>query len=179
MRLDNFITEKFSLASRSKAANLIKKGAVFVGGKTVTKAGTEVMDADDVKIIDEGYASLGAYKLEKAAAVFGLSFTDKVAADVGASNGGFTDFMIKNGAKTVYAVDVAECQLPIDLKNNPNVVVRDKINARYLTEEVLGEKVDFVTVDVSFISLKLVLLPIKSVLKEDGKSSRSLSRNSK
>ena len=77
--------------------------------------------------------------------------------------------MIKNGAKTVYAVDVAECQLPIDLKNNPNVVVRDKINARYLTEEVLGEKVDFVTVDVSFISLKLVLLPIKSVLKEDGK----------
>lgn len=169
MRLDNFITEKFSLASRSKAANLIKKGAVFINGKTVTKAGAEVTDADDVKIIDEGYASLGAYKLEKAAAVFGLSFSDKVAADVGASNGGFTDFMIKNGAKTVYAVDVAECQLPIWLKNNPNVVVRDKINARYLTEEVLGEKVDFVTVDVSFISLKLVLLPIKSVLKEDGK----------
>lgn len=169
MRLDNYITEKFGLPSRSKAANIIKKGAAIVNGKTVKKAGFEVGATDDVKIVDEGYASLGAYKLEKAASVFGLCFADKVCADIGASNGGFTDFMIKSGAKSVYAVDVAECQLPEYLSKNPKVVVKDKTNARTLDENSFGEKVDFATIDVSFISLKLVLQPVKNTLKADGK----------
>ncbi len=169
MRLDSYITEKFNLQSRSRASNLIKKGAVTVNGKTVTKAGAEVDDSDEIRIFDEGYASLGAYKLEKAASVFSLDFSDKVCVDVGASNGGFTDLMLRLGAKRVYAVDVAECQLPDNLKNDNRVRVLDKTNARYLEAETIGEVADFVTVDVSFISLTLVLPALKKLISDDGK----------
>lgn len=168
MRLDVFIAEKFGY-SRTKAANMISDGLVTVNGKKTNKPSLSVNDGDDVAVSSEyRFASMGGYKLEKAFADFGLEVRGLTCADIGASNGGFTDCLLTHGAGKVFAVDVGECALDDKLKNDPRVVVKDNVNARYLTPEILGSKVSFVTIDVSFISLKLILPAALSVLEDEG-----------
>jgi 23S rRNA (cytidine1920-2'-O)/16S rRNA (cytidine1409-2'-O)-methyltransferase len=117
------------------------------------------VSADDAILISNigDYASLGGIKLKKALEYFNINLQNCVAIDIGASNGGFTDVLIKSGAKKVFAVDVSQCALPDELKNDERVCVKDKLNARSLTFEDLGIKADIITVDVSFISLRLIL----------------------
>ncbi len=168
MRLDLAVAEKFSL-SRSKAVRLIERGEVRVGGEIRLKAAFEVKAGDLIELekLPE-YASFGGEKLAKALKDFDFSVKDMVCADLGASNGGFTSCLIKNGAKKVYAVDVGECALPPELKSDERVVVKDKTNARYLKREDIGEECDLVVIDVSFISLALILPAAKEILKSSG-----------
>lgn len=168
MRLDKFIFEYYKLKSRSYAEMLVKTGKVRVNGETVLKPAYEVdVRFVNVKICeDEGYASQGAYKLEEAFRVFpAVNVEGKTTADIGCSNGGFTDYMLRCGAKSVLAVDVADCSLDKRLVGDERVTFL-KCNARYLPEDL--EKVDFVCSDVSFISLKLIMGGIFGLLKEEG-----------
>lgn len=168
MRLDVYIAEKCA-CSRTKAVNMIADGSVTVNGRPATKPSRNVTDADDVAVSDEyRFASMGGYKLEKAFADFCLDVSGRTCADIGASNGGFTDCLLRHGAAKVYAVDVGACALDEKLKNDERIVVKDNVNARYLNVGILGEKVSFVTIDVSFISLKLVLPAAISVLTDNG-----------
>lgn len=168
MRLDLAVAEKFSL-SRSKAVKLIERGEVRVGGEIRLKAAFEVKAGDLIELekLPE-YASFGGEKLAKALKDFDFSVKDMLCADLGASNGGFTSCLIKNGAKKVYAVDVGECALPPELKSDERVVVKDKTNARYLKREDIGEECDLAVIDVSFISLTLILPAAKEILKSSG-----------
>lgn len=167
MRLDKYLQQTYNLRSRTYAENLVKTGCVRVDGKTVIKPSLEVFENDSVEIIDDGYASQGAYKLEEAFLKFKLSVSDKICADIGCSNGGFTDCLLRRGAKLVYAVDVAECALsPALLENDRVTFVR--ANARELPATF--EAVDFVCSDVSFISLRLVLPEIHRILKSGGEA---------
>jgi 23S rRNA (cytidine1920-2'-O)/16S rRNA (cytidine1409-2'-O)-methyltransferase len=168
MRLDLYLAEKLSAPSRSRAALVIKKGLVTVNGQVVIKPAFEVNDNDKIDMKDMPYSSQGGYKLELAIDTFGIDIKDKVCADIGASNGGFTDCLLKRGAKAVYAVDVGECALPEYLLNDKRVIVKDKLNARYIITEDLGEKIDIAVIDVSYISLKLILPAIKGLLNESG-----------
>lgn len=168
MRLDLFIADREKI-TRTKAKQLIESGFVKVGDAVITKPAYEVSETSIVTLTDSfRFSSLGGDKLQKAFDDFNYSVKDKVCADIGASNGGFTDCMLQNGAKRVYAVDVGECAFCDELKNDPRVIVRDKTNARYVTWKDLGEKCDFACIDVSFISLKLILSPVKDLLKPDG-----------
>lgn len=169
MRLDNYITEKFALKSRSYAQNLIKKGSVTVDGEACFKPAFEVDDSLNIQIFDDSYASVGAYKLVKALDTFKIDVKDLVCADIGASNGGFTDVLLRRDAARVYAVDVAECQLPDNLRADERVIVKERLNAKNITPGDIGEAVDIATVDVSFISLTYVLGAVASLLKEGGK----------
>lgn len=153
-----------NLQSRTYAENLILKGKVTVDGKTVLKPSYSVEDGADVKIVeDENYASQGAYKLIEGLKVFGVDVQGKEAADVGCSNGGFTDVLLRNGVKSVLAVDVADCALPENILSDARVTFL-KANAR----ELSAHPVDFVCTDVSFISLKLILPSLYSILKSGG-----------
>jgi 23S rRNA (cytidine1920-2'-O)/16S rRNA (cytidine1409-2'-O)-methyltransferase len=140
---------------------------VLVNGELVDKPGTRVA-ADAEIVIKEGlrYASRGGLKLESALDDLGVEVAGKVAADIGASTGGFTDCLLQRGVKRVYAIDVGYGQLAWPLRQDPRVVVLDRVNARYLRE--LPEPVDLITVDVSFISLKLVLPAARALLKPQG-----------
>jgi len=155
--------------SREKARAFIMSGAVFVNGQRVDKPGFRTYEADEVKINQKltKYVSRGGYKLEKAIECFGIDLSGVVAADIGASTGGFTDCMLKNGAKRVYTVDVGYGQLAWELRNDPRVVVLERTNARYLSGGEIPEMLDFFCVDVSFISLSLILPPALSLLKAD------------
>ena len=155
-RLDIILVEKGLAPSREKAKAMILAGEVFVGGAVVTKAGENFPnDADiTVKQPEIQYVSRGGLKLEKAVNQFGLSLEGKICADIGASTGGFTDVMLRNGAVKVFAVDVGYGQLAWSLRSDDRVVVMERTNARYLTEEQL--RAQFASVDVSFISLKLI-----------------------
>lgn len=158
MRLDLFLAEIGIAKSRTHANNLIKLGKIIVDGKIAKKASQEVNF--DVKIdVDKSddYASLGGIKLQKAVDYWNIDIKDKTCIDIGASNGGFTDVMLRAGAKKVYCVDIAECMLPDYMLEDERVVVKDKLNARYLTFEDIGIKTDILTIDVSFISLTQVL----------------------
>lgn len=168
MRLDKYLQLKFNLKSRTYAENLVKTGKVFVNGKIAEKTSLDVCDADEISITqDENYASQGAYKLEKAFEEFHLDVTDKSCADIGCSNGGFTDCLLRHGARSVLAVDVAECALSQDLLSSGKVTFL-RANARELPDSV--EKVDFLCSDLSFISLKLVLSSMYGVLKKGGEA---------
>lgn len=164
MRIDKFLAERFG--SRTKAAAAINKGLVLVNGKTVTPS-YEYADIDELQIIqaEESYVSVGGYKLGKALKDFNFSVKDKVFADIGASTGGFTDCLLKNGARKVYCIDVGECQLDKSLINEKTVVI-DNFNARNLNESLFKEKLDAITVDVSFISLTYILKAVSDVLEE-------------
>ena len=157
-RLDVLLTERGLLDSRQKAQATIMSGIVFVNGQRVDKVGTAV--SNDALIEIRGttlpYVSRGGLKLEKAMQTFPLTLTGKICADIGASTGGFTDCMLQNGAKKVYAVDVGYGQLDWKLRNDARVVCMERTNARYLTHEEIPEELDFASVDVSFISLKLI-----------------------
>lgn len=164
MRLDKYIQDKFNLKSRTYAENLVKTGRVLLNGKTALKSSLDVDDCDKVEIVnDENYASQGAYKLEKAFEVFPIDVNGKICADIGCSNGGFTDCLLRHGAKHVLAVDVADCALDEKLLNSGKVTFL-KANARQLPPL---EQVDFLCSDVSFISLTYVLKSMYDLLKID------------
>ena len=169
-RLDVLLTERGLLDSRQKAQATIMSGIVFVNGQRVDKAGTAV--ANDARIEIRGatlqYVSRGGLKLEKAMQTFPLDLHDKICADIGASTGGFTDCMLQNGAKKVYAVDVGYGQLDWKLRNDPRVVCMERTNARYLTHEEIPDELDFASIDVSFISLKLIFPALYGLLRQGG-----------
>lgn len=169
-RLDVLLTERGLLDSRQKAQATIMSGIVFVNGQRVDKVGTAV--SNDALIEIHGttlpYVSRGGLKLEKAMQTFPLTLTGKICADIGASTGGFTDCMLQNGAKKVYAVDVGYGQLDWKLRNDARVVCMERTNARYLTHEEIPEELDFASVDVSFISLKLIFPALYGLLREGG-----------
>lgn len=168
MRIDKYIQDKFNLKSRTYAENLIKTGSVLLRGKVVTKSSLDVGENDDIEIVnDENYASQGAYKLEKAFDDFSLDVNGKNCADIGCSNGGFTDCLLRHGAKHVLAVDVADCALDTKLLESGKVDFL-KANARELPKNL--EKVDFLCSDVSFISLKYVLQSMFDLLKNGGEA---------
>ena len=171
-RLDVAMTEQGLADSRQKAQAIIMAGQVYVNGQKVDKAGAPM--GDDAKIEVRGktlaYVSRGGLKLEKAVKRWPITLQDAVCADIGSSTGGFTDCMLQQGAKKVYAVDSGYNQLDWRLRNDPRVVCMERTNARYLTEEQISEKLDFFSVDVSFISLKLILPPMRKLIKEGGEA---------
>jgi 23S rRNA (cytidine1920-2'-O)/16S rRNA (cytidine1409-2'-O)-methyltransferase len=166
-RLDKILTERGLAESRTKALSLIMAGQVIVNEKVITKAGTPV-NADASIVIKHGcpYVSRAGYKLEAAVDAFAIDLKDKVAIDVGASTGGFTDLMLKRGAARVYAVDVGHSQLHYKLRNDPRVICLEEINARTIDPSLIPEMCDIAVFDVSFISLKLVIPPILNILKK-------------
>lgn len=169
MRLDIYLVSELGVETRSKALNLIKMGRVKVNGQVANKAGLNVGNKVVELLSQMEYPSMGAYKLIKALDEFNISVDGAVACDIGASNGGFTAVLLERGASRIYAVDVGECALPQELITD-KVIVKDKTNARTLTADSLGEEVDFVTADVSFISLTTILENISAVLKSGGQA---------
>lgn len=169
-RLDVLLVKRNLVESREKAKAIIMSGNVFVEGQREDKAGTTF--SDEVQIEIKGhtlpYVSRGGLKLEKAIANFDVKLEGKVCTDVGSSTGGFTDCMLQNGARKVFAIDVGRGQLAWKLRQDERVICMEKTNIRYVTPEDLGETIDFSSIDVSFISLTKVLLPIRNYLKEDG-----------
>jgi 23S rRNA (cytidine1920-2'-O)/16S rRNA (cytidine1409-2'-O)-methyltransferase len=167
-RLDVVLTEKGLFDSREKAKRAIMAGMVFVDGERIDKAGAQVDPDSDITVRGSRfpYVSRGGLKLEKAISEFGISLSGLICVDVGASTGGFTDVMLKNGAARVYAVDVGYGQLAWEIRNDPRVVVMERTNFRHVTTDDIKEPIDFGSVDVSFISLKLILPPLKALLKE-------------
>ena len=170
-RLDKLLVEKGLVKSRERAKALIMAGKVLVDGKVVDKAGAQVSPEAklEVKGEDIPYVSRGGLKLETAIKEFGLSVEGFTCLDVGASTGGFTDCLLKHGAKKVYAVDVGRGQLDWKLRNDERVISIEGFNARYLTEREVPEKVDLIVIDVSFISLTKILPVVKEFLKPEGK----------
>jgi len=169
-RLDQLLVQKGMVASREKGRALIMAGEVFVNGCKAEKAGTLVTDEDRIEIRGAvlPYVSRGGLKLAKAIETFHLDLTDKIMLDVGASTGGFTDCALQHGARQVFAIDVGYGQLAWSLRQDKRVVVFERTNARYLTKEQIGVLVDLITIDVSFISLRKILVPLVSFLKEGG-----------
>lgn len=169
-RLDVLLVKRNLAESREKAKAVIMAGNVFVDGEREDKAGTTFSPEVNIEIKGHTlpYVSRGGLKLEKALAVFDVDVQDKVCTDVGSSTGGFTDCMLQNGAKKVYAIDVGRGQLDWKLRQDPRVVCMEKTNIRYVTSEDIGEPIHFSSIDVSFISLTKVLEPIRNYLTEDG-----------
>ena len=193
-RLDVLLVEQGHAASREKAKAMIMSGVVFVNGQREDKAGSTFDEKAAATIEIHGstlrYVSRGGLKLEKAVEQFGFSLKDKTCMDVGASTGGFTDCMLQNGAAKVFSVevpkpenhsikpgrncakvfsvDVGRGQLDWKLRNDERVVCMEKTNMRYVKPEDIGELADFISIDVSFISLTKILPPVKACLKEDG-----------
>ncbi|MBP1571770.1 MAG: TlyA family RNA methyltransferase [Oscillospiraceae bacterium] len=169
IRLDQYVFEEGYTESRQRAQALIMAGVVYVNNQKVDKAGYMVKDADKVEVRgkDLKYVSRGGYKLEKAIELYGLDLTDKICMDIGASTGGFTDCMLQNGAKKVYSVDVGYGQLAWKLRTDERVVNMEKTNIRNVTAEDLDEKINFFSVDVSFISLKHIFPVAFAISTED------------
>ena len=169
MRIDVFLVEKGLLSSRSRAKELIEKGAVTVSDKIITKPSfdiSEATDENDVKI-DENenkYVSRGGYKLEALLKAFSIDARDKIALDIGASTGGFTDCLLKHGAKRVFAVDSGTAQLSPQIRCDERVVSIENYNARYLDKKDFTDNFDIVTIDVSFISQTLIIPKISELL---------------
>ena len=170
-RLDVLLVKQGLAQSREKARAVIMAGDVFVDGQREDKAGTS-FDESKVHIEVRGtalkYVSRGGLKLEKAMNQFGLTLDGKICMDIGASTGGFTDCMLQNGAVKVYSVDVGHGQLAWKLRNDERVVCMEKTNFRYMTPADISDKLDFASVDVSFISLTKILLPARKLLKDGG-----------
>ncbi len=170
-RLDVLLVKRCLAESREKAKALIMSGNVFVNGQREDKAGsTFTEDANiDVKSISMKYVSRGGYKLEKAVDLWNIQLKGKICMDAGSSTGGFTDCMLQNGAKKVYAVDVGTNQLAWKLRQDARVVSMEKTNIRYITRQDIPEIIGFASVDVAFISLTKVLLPIRNLLEDKAK----------
>lgn len=169
-RLDIYMVDEGMTDSRSKAKAMIVAGKVKVNGKVITKPSYEISEDAEAEIFGETlrYVSRGGLKLEKAIESFGLSLQDKTCVDIGASTGGFTDCMLQNGAKKVYAVDVGSGQLDSSLIHDKRVVNLENTNIRYLEKSLINENIDFISIDVSFISLKLVLPVAFELVSEEG-----------
>ena len=168
-RLDARIFELGLTESREKAKAFIMAGQVYVNGMKATKAGVTVSEKDSIEVRGSSeFVSRGGHKLKKAMSSFPISLENKICMDVGASTGGFTDCMLQNGAVKVYSVDVGYGQLAWKLRSDPRVVNLERTNIRYITDEQVPDKVNFASVDVSFISLCLVLPAIHPILSDDG-----------
>lgn len=170
-RLDIVLVNRGIFQSRERAKGAIMAGIVYVDGQRVDKPGTGIKEDAELYVKEDTcpYVSRGGLKLAKALDSFRISLDGVVAVDIGASTGGFTDCMLKNGARKVYAIDVGYGQLDWGLRNDPRVVNMEKVNVRYLETEKIAEKADFISIDVSFISLKLVFPVAAELLAEDGK----------
>ncbi len=169
-RLDVLMVEQGLADSRQKAQAIIMAGQVFVGDHRMDKAGLSLDETTVLEVRGQTlrYVSRGGLKLEKAMSCFPITLKGKVAADIGASTGGFTDCMLQNGAAKVYAVDVGYGQLAWSLRSDPRVVCLERTNARYLSTEQIPEPLEFASIDVSFISLKLILPALRPLMTEDG-----------
>lgn len=169
-RLDVLLVERGFFETRQRAQTTIMSGLVFVKGQRVDKPGTAVLNDADIEVRGNAlqYVSRGGLKLEKAMASFPITLNGAVCGDIGASTGGFTDCMLQNGASKVYAVDVGYGQLAWSLRSDPRVVCLERTNARYLTHEQVPDELAFASVDVSFISLKLILPALCGLLQEGG-----------
>ena len=174
MRLDQLLVARGLAASRERAQALVIGNHVTVNGVAITKAGTQVDDDADVqlKVADHPWVSRGGLKLVRALDAFAIDATGALALDIGASTGGFTDVLLHRGAARVVAIDVGHNQIDWKLRQDPRVVVREGVNARYLTPADLPEDArhfDIVTIDVSFISLTMILPVVPQLLKPDGR----------
>ncbi|MDR0930565.1 MAG: TlyA family RNA methyltransferase [Clostridiales bacterium] len=169
LRLDQYLVDNNYFPTKTKAQAIIMMGNVYINNQKATKAGAKVLDDDTIEVRggEEKYVSRGGYKLEKAIEVFGISLEGKVAMDIGASTGGFSDCMLGVGAARVYCVDVGYGQLAWKIRNDERVVNFERTNIRYL-EASKVDKLDFASVDVSFISLGLVLPKVYELLGERG-----------
>ena len=171
-RLDTKLVQLGLVSGRDKAKAVIMAGIVYVNGQKATKAGLTVKESDKIEVRGEKmpFVSRGGYKLDKAVKAFHLQLQDCVCMDIGASTGGFSDCMLQNGAKKVYAVDVGYGQLAWKLRTDARVVNMERTNFRYLTTEDIAEQLDFASVDVSFISLKIILPVLFALLREGGEA---------
>ena len=169
-RLDVLLVKRNLASSREKAKAIIMSGNVFVDGQREDKAGTSFPEEVQIEVRGHAlpYVSRGGLKLEKAMKTFPIRLQGAVCGDIGASTGGFTDCMLQNGAEKVYAVDVGYGQLAWKLRSDPRVVCLERTNARYLTHEQVPDALDFASVDVSFISLRLILPALRGLLKPGG-----------
>ncbi|MBN2297211.1 MAG: TlyA family RNA methyltransferase [Deltaproteobacteria bacterium] len=166
MRLDRLLVEKGYVEARSKALGMIMAGHVLIDGKPVTKAGALVDEASGISLKETpAYVSRAGCKLVAALDAFGVDLTGRVAIDIGASTGGFTDVMLQRGAARIFAVDVGHAQLHWRLRNNEKVICLEGVNARNMDTSTIPEPCDIATFDVSFISLKLVVPPVLKVLR--------------
>ena len=169
-RVDVALVERGLAQSREKAQALVMSGVVYIGENKVDKASAQVTPEDEliVRQTGTGYVSRGALKLEKGFAVFGVEAKDRVAMDLGASTGGFTDVLLQNGAAHVYAIDVGYGQLDWKLRNDPRVTVMERTNARYLTADDLPLRPTLGVMDVSFISITKILPAAAAIMGENG-----------
>ena len=171
-RLDTALFELGFTESREKAKALIMAGQVYVNGQKSLKAGDNIKPDDKIEVRGEKmpFVSRGGYKLDKAMKSFNLSLDGKICMDVGASTGGFTDCMLMNGAVKVYSIDVGYGQLAWKLRSDSRVVNLERTNFRYVTREQVPDEIDFSSVDVSFISLKLILPVMFTLLSDEGEA---------
>ncbi len=169
-RVDVALVERGLAQSREKAQALVMSGVVYIGENKVDKASAQVMPEDEliVRQTGTGYVSRGALKLEKGLAVFGVEAKGRVAMDLGASTGGFTDVLLQNGAAHVYAIDVGYGQLDWKLRNDPRITVMERTNARYLTADDLPLRPTLGVMDVSFISITKILPAAAAIMGENG-----------
>ena len=172
IRLDQYLVQHGLTQSRERAKALIMSGIVFVNEQKVDKAGEMIKEDAKVEVRghDIGYVSRGGLKLEKAMKCFPLTPNGKVCMDIGASTGGFTDCMLQNGARKVYAIDVGYGQLAWKLRTDERVVNLERTNFRYVTQEQVPDAIGFASVDVSFISLRLILPVLFCLLQKDGEA---------
>ena len=168
-RLDKIIKQRRLIRSRSRAQRMIEAGRVRVDGRILTRPGHPIDVEAEIEILSyEKYVSRGGEKLEAALEFFRINPKGRTCLDVGASTGGFTDCLLQHGAAKAYAIDVGHDQIHSKIRRDPRVVVREGINARYLEPQDVGEPVDLIVVDVSFISLKLILPPLVELVAAGG-----------
>ena len=172
MRLDVAVFERGYAETREKAKAMIMAGSVYLNGQKALKGGINIKETDVIEVRGavNPFVSRGGLKLNKAVASFGLDLSDCICMDIGASTGGFTDCMLSNGAKKVYAIDVGYGQLAWKLRCDERAVNLERTNFRYVTREQVPDEIDFASVDVSFISLKLILPVMHTLLKCGGRS---------
>ncbi len=170
IRLDQAVVQQGWAPTRQKAQAIIMAGQVFLDGRRMDKSGAQIPEDAVLEVRGNPlpYVSRGGLKLEKAMQCWPITLEGKVCMDCGASTGGFTDCMLQNGAKQVYAVDVGYGQLDWKLRNDPRVINMERTNARHLTKEQIPQPLEFVSVDVSFISLGLILPALRPLLAEQG-----------
>ena len=169
IRLDQLLLNNKLAESREKAQRLIRAGYVKVNDHIITKPSSTFSHDVSIELKKkEQYVSRGGYKLEKALKTFDINLNNLIALDIGSSTGGFTDCILQNGAKSVFAVDCGSNQLHYNLRQDPRVVVMEKTNARYLNSNLIPITVDFCSIDTSFISLTKILPPLKNIIKPGG-----------
>ena len=170
VRADIALVRRGLAESREKAQAAIMAGQVYSGERKINKASEQIREDEPLilRIPSVSYVSRGALKLEKAVRVFGAELRDKIVMDIGASTGGFTDVCLKNGAKHVFSIDVGYGQLDWKLRNDPRVTVMERTNARYMTPEMFEEKPEIAVMDVSFISIRLIIPAAAAIIGDKG-----------